>query len=213
MVRLPDAAGQLGNAEDMKNVKELRDIPVRVLRGLFSGVGQLLVAAERLRAETAQREQLTREKHDGPPSGLDGEPAGQPSQASAPAAAAASGQAAGRHRKPADARTAGRPGGRKAKAAGQRQFRSLDATNNVRVLTPDMPAESSSEGDQVPPASGGLPIPGYDGLSLASLRARLRSLDAAQVRALLDYERTTVDRADVVAMFERRIAKLETDAT
>src|SRR6266566_139730 len=35
MVRLPDAAGQLKNA------------PVKVLRGFFSGIGQLLLAAER----------------------------------------------------------------------------------------------------------------------------------------------------------------------
>ena len=42
-----------------------------------------------------------------------------------------------------------------------------------------------------------------------SLRARLRNLDPAQVRALLDYERAHADRADVVTMFERRIAKLE----
>jgi hypothetical protein len=53
-----------------------------------------------------------------------------------------------------------------------------------------------------------LPVPGYDSLSLPSLRARLRSLDAAQVGVLVEYERSHAGRADVVAMFERRIAKL-----
>ncbi|MGH3274970.1 MAG: hypothetical protein ACRDNZ_11710 [Streptosporangiaceae bacterium] len=53
-----------------------------------------------------------------------------------------------------------------------------------------------------------LPVPGYDGLSLPSLRARLRSLDAGQVQVLADYERSHAGRADVVTMFERRIAKL-----
>ena len=51
--------------------------------------------------------------------------------------------------------------------------------------------------------------PGYDQLSLASLRARLRVLDVTQVRTLLDYEKAHQNRADMVTMFERRIAKLE----
>jgi hypothetical protein len=53
-----------------------------------------------------------------------------------------------------------------------------------------------------------LPVPSYDSLSVPSLRARLRSLDAAQVGMLAEYERSHAGRADVVAMFERRIAKL-----
>ena len=58
-------------------------------------------------------------------------------------------------------------------------------------------------------AAAGLPVPSYDELSIASLRARLRALDAAQVRDLLDYERAHESRANVITMFERRIAKLE----
>ena len=52
-------------------------------------------------------------------------------------------------------------------------------------------------------------MPNYDDLSVASLRARLRNLDTAQVRALLDYEKANAGRAAVLTMFERRIAKLE----
>jgi len=55
-------------------------------------------------------------------------------------------------------------------------------------------------------------LPNYDELSIASLRARLRSLDVAQVRQLADYERAHAGRADVIAMFERRIVKLEAEA-
>jgi len=40
---LPDAAGQVRNA------------PVKALRALFAGIGQLLLAADRFRAEEAQR--------------------------------------------------------------------------------------------------------------------------------------------------------------
>jgi len=55
-----------------------------------------------------------------------------------------------------------------------------------------------------------LPIPGYDGLSLPSIRARLRTLNPAQLAQLLEYERANAARADVIGMFERRIARIET---
>ena len=54
------------------------------------------------------------------------------------------------------------------------------------------------------------PLPNYGELSIASLRARLRNLDIGQVRQLAEYEKGHAGRADVIAMFERRIAKLET---
>jgi hypothetical protein len=56
-----------------------------------------------------------------------------------------------------------------------------------------------------------LPVPNYDNLTVASLRARLRNLDPSQVRALLDYEKANAGRAAVLTMFENRIAKLEND--
>ena len=62
------------------------------------------------------------------------------------------------------------------------------------------------------PADSAPPLPNYDELSVASLRARLRNLDVAQVTQLADYERAHAARADVLSMFERRIAKLEAEA-
>ena len=56
------------------------------------------------------------------------------------------------------------------------------------------------------------PLPNYGQLSVASLRARLRNLDVAQVRRLAEYEQAHAARADVLAMFERRIAKLQAEA-
>ena len=67
-----------------------------------------------------------------------------------------------------------------------------------------------AEPARVAAAPDALPVPGYDQLSIASLRARLRVLDAAQLRTLLHYEHAHQGRADVITMFERRIAKLET---
>jgi hypothetical protein len=52
------------------------------------------------------------------------------------------------------------------------------------------------------------PIADYDSLSIASLRARLRGLGPDGVRALLDYERATAHRDDVIAMYERRLTRL-----
>jgi hypothetical protein len=57
-----------------------------------------------------------------------------------------------------------------------------------------------------------LPVPGYDALSLPSIRARLRGLDVAQLRVLCDHEKSGAKRVDVVTMLERRIAKLEAAA-
>jgi hypothetical protein len=54
-----------------------------------------------------------------------------------------------------------------------------------------------------------LPVPGYDQASIASVRARLRGLDADQVAALRNYERAHAARAEFLRMFENRIAKLE----
>jgi len=54
-----------------------------------------------------------------------------------------------------------------------------------------------------------LPLPGYDTLPVASIRARLRSLDVDQLQALLVHEHKIAGRPEVIAMIERRIQKLE----
>lgn len=57
-------------------------------------------------------------------------------------------------------------------------------------------------------AVANLPIAAYDEATLASVRARLRGLDAKQVGELRDYERAHAARADFLRMYENRIAKL-----
>jgi hypothetical protein len=100
------------------------------------------------------------------------------------------------------------------------RWRSLDQTGNVRLLlAPDsdddaMPCAPDSPNGAGPASSTGraaiaLPMPRYDELSLASIRARLRSLDAGQLRVLADYERRNAERPEVLGMLERRIGKLE----
>jgi len=54
-----------------------------------------------------------------------------------------------------------------------------------------------------------LPLPGYDTLSVASIRARLRGLDFDQLQALLLHEQKNAERPEIIAMIARRIEKLE----
>ena len=66
--------------------------------------------------------------------------------------------------------------------------------------------------ETVPAATGALPLANYDESSVASLRARLRNLSSEQLAQLIDYEKSHAARADVITMFERRIAKLAAEA-
>jgi hypothetical protein len=72
------------------------------------------------------------------------------------------------------------------------------------VAAPDVVA--APEG---PVSTDAAPLANYDALTVASLRARLRNLSIDQVRALMSYEQAHANRAEVIVMFERRVAKLE----
>jgi hypothetical protein len=75
------------------------------------------------------------------------------------------------------------------------------------TLTPAVPVPAAVA-EPPAPAGEALPVPNYDQLSVASLRARLRVLDATQVQVLLDYEKAHEGRPAVITMFERRLTKL-----
>jgi hypothetical protein len=109
------------------------------------------------------------------------------------------------------------------------RFRSLDQTGNVRLLPAQapppaqaappaqetVPAQAAPPAREAVPAREGmadLPLPNYDALSLASIRARLRGLDVTQLKVLLDYEAANAERPEFLGMFERRIEKLEAGA-
>jgi hypothetical protein len=91
-----------------------------------------------------------------------------------------------------------------------------DGTTPSAVPTAEPePAASPAPGTSTPDkastaaSAGAPPIPRYSELSVASLRARMRGLDAGQLSDLLSYERAHENRENVTGMFERRIAKLE----
>jgi hypothetical protein len=100
--------------------------------------------------------------------------------------------------------------GRLVMAADQFRSRAAAERANGQARRPGAPAGSApAAGRGVTEASApALPVPNYDELSLPSLRARLRYLDAGQLQILVQYERSHAGRAEIVTMFERRIAKL-----
>jgi len=182
--------------------------PTFGLRAVFAGIGRLLLLADR------------------PEAGLIG------------TGAAPGGSADPQHR--AAAMRPVRSGGGAA-AQPTSRWRSLDKTGNVRLLSaedlddefdddylqPELTGAELLGGDvldtelpdvELPEAESAevvalaLPLANYDELSLASIRARLRTLDVSQLRILTDHERRNAERPEVLGMLERRIEKLEAGA-
>jgi hypothetical protein len=97
-------------------------------------------------------------------------------------------------------------------------------TVTPETVTPETTAESAAAEPEAvvaetvtpetvtPETTAELPLANYDELSVASLRARLRNLSVAQLTQLIEYESGHAARTDVIAMFERRIAKVESEA-
>jgi hypothetical protein len=53
-----------------------------------------------------------------------------------------------------------------------------------------------------------LPLPDYDNLPVGSIESRIRTLDVAGLRTLLDHEKEHADRPLVVQILERRLDAL-----
>ena len=219
----------------------IREAPAVMLRAVFAGVGQLLLAADKVRARAAgpgwppdrtapkgqSRAQsrwhtlddtrggtvpLARER-----ANSHNHSAHHPAAARPDIAAAAPASTAPEATSAAAAPEAGTAAASAAPAA-------PEATTTATVAPEATVAPALAGQDQEisvratpasgEPAGGGAagdapPLPGYDELSLPSLRARLRTLDAATLRAMLAYEKAHARRDDVIAMFERRLTKID----
>jgi hypothetical protein len=191
--------------------ERIKEAPAQALRGVFAGIGQLLLYTDKLRNKTPASQQVPRAR------------APEPTEHVTPAAAA-------RVEPPAPSASASTASASTA-AAPPAADRDFDKTGNVRLLT----GTEAAAGDTAPAAEAAappaaeaaappaadasaapvadLPLANYDELSVASLRARLRNLDVPQLRELAGYERAHAGRADVITMFERRIAKLEAETS
>jgi hypothetical protein len=224
----------------------VKEAPAQALRGVFAGIGQLLLFTEKLRNKTPASQQVPRARIPQPsetapgaaPPLPDAAPrlpgAAPPLPGAAPLlrdaapplpdaapplpdAAPTAGYAAPPEPEPEP--TADMP----SRAARVTETRDFDKTGNVRLLTTEEAgvagpgpatgaAATASEAGIAVPDAPPPPLLNYDELSIASLRARLRGLDVTQLRQLVEYEKAHAARGDVVAMFERRIAKLEAGA-
>lgn len=198
--------------------ERVKEAPAQALRAVFSGIGQVLLVADRLKTRATEPDRAPA------PAGQDGAPRDETrwrsldetgnvrllSETAAPASPAATEPAAAAE--PADAAGPG-------SAADAGPPPAADAAPAEPVALAEQaaaagPAATPESAALAGPAAAGpaqpeLPVPNYDDLSVASLRARLRNLDPSQVRVLLEYEKDHAGRAAVLTMFERRIAKLE----
>jgi hypothetical protein len=204
----------------------IKEAPAVMLRAVFAGVGQLLLAADKVRARAAgtgwpydrtvpkgqARAQtrwhtldegrsgtvpLARERTNSHYAPVQHTPAGRPGSAASPGSAATEERAA--PAASAEPTALAEP----ADEAGH-------ATPAAARAEPAPSEPSSQTGPAVPgePGADAPPLDGYDDMSLPSLRGRLRGFDAATLRALLDYEKGHASRDDVISLFERRLAKI-----
>ena len=214
----------------------IKEAPAVMLRAVFAGVGQLLLAADKVRARAAG----TGWPHDrtAPKGGVAGSGLAK-GGAAGPELAARQARGQSRWHTLDDNRNQSVPLAREGTDALHHPAQRPAAANPVAggpgsatagpasaatAAPPPRPAPTAAEPVTLaepadPPAPAGPavqagltadapPLPGYDDMSLPSLRARLRVLDAATLRALLDYEKAHAHRDDVITLFERRLEKI-----
>ena len=184
--------------------ERVKEAPAQALRAVFSGIGQVLLVADRVKSRVAEPERA------------------QPAAAAAPRARSSSGAAApgsatrwrsldqtGNVRVLSEEDAAGTEPAEAEPAQAEPTQAEPAAAAPSLAAQPAAPPTAEPPVTETVPEPVALPVPNYDDLSVASLRARLRNLDQSQVRTLLDYEKAHAGRADVLTMFERRITKLE----
>lgn len=167
-------------------VPQVKEAPAQALRAMFAGIGQFLSITDKLRGKPAAS-----------PDPETVVPPAAPPQTPAPSAAAET---------------------MVPETAAPETVAAEAAGGHVRLLEPDeAPAAAVAAepapaavvvADPAPAPSSELPLANYDDLTIASLRARLRNLSADQLGQLIEYEKSHAGRADVITMFERRVAKL-----
>jgi outer membrane biosynthesis protein TonB len=215
--------------------ERLKEAPAQALRAVFSGVGQMLLVTERVRRRAMGDDQKTAVAQGAPAAAEAGpgvaeaaartvtaETAAPPAKPAGPEAGPGDGPQTAA--KPADRKTTpDKPRASKASSSTAKSGTAKASTGKASTAkaapakaapakaAPAKAAKAASAGAAATEPAGTPPIPHYSDLTVASLRARMRGLDAAQLRGLISYERAHEDRETVIAMFERRIAKLEAD--
>jgi len=207
--------------------ERVKEAPAQALRAMFAGIGQLLSVADKLRGKPAQAPATAETAAKAP------ETAAANGAAAAPEAVVTTETVT--VETPASETTApetiteaaapATPAAPKPKPKASKPKPptpdTVPPTGNVKLIPSEkaaaetVPAEPAAAAEpataEVAPAAE-LPLANYDSLTIASLRARLRNLSVAQLDQLIAYEKAHAARADVIAMFERRVAKLESES-
>ena len=167
-------------------VKErVKESPASALRAMFAGIGSMLFVKDKIRHKAGTENSAPETEATAP------ETAAAPETAVAPETVVAE-TSAGPEVTTAPETTAV-PEATPAPEA---------AAAPETVVTETVVAQTTAE------AAAALPLPNYDELTIASLRARLRTLTPEQLTVLIEYEKAHANREDVITMFERRITKL-----
>ena len=185
----------------------IKEAPVVMLRAVFAGIGQLLLTADKVRTRAA--EQVWTPDQPAGPAG----PGPSPSwPATATKTAPATKATATTRTAPTDKATATAKPAPAAKATTEPAAKATAKPAPApKPAARARPAAAAKAAPAAKPAPTAPPLPGYDDLSLPSLRARLRTLDATGIKAMLDYEKTHARRDEVISMLERRLAKITTE--
>jgi hypothetical protein len=91
----------------------------------------------------------------------------------------------------------------------------LEPVEDIReavFLSEEDATEVAEAADGATLARDELPLEDYDHMTLTALRSRIRSLDAAQLVQLREYEQAHANRLPVVKAFDTRLAKLAKDS-
>ena len=160
------------------------------------------VASEPITMEPAPAEPVTNEP--APAEALTSEPAPAEAVTSEPATAEAV------TTEPVAAEAAAAPKARPKRASKPKAAPKAKKAAEAPAEPATEPAAAVEAGTGAGDASGLVePLPGYSGLTVASLRARMRGKSAEQMGDLLAYEQATTARPEVIRMYENRLAKLQ----
>ena len=170
--------------------ERVKEAPAQALRTMFAGIGQLLSASDKLRGKSATDEAPAEAKAAAPETAT---PETATPETATPETATP---------ETATPETATPETATPETATPETATPETSGGGHVKLLPSDAATAAPAA------STGELPVPNYDDLTIASLRARLRNLSADQLAQLADYEKSHANREDVVQMFERRIAKL-----
>ena len=186
--------------------ERVKEVPAQALRAMFAGIGQLLSASDKIRGKSAT-DQAPAEAKTATPETATPETA-TPETATPETATPETATPETATPETATPETVAPETATPETATPETATPETSGGAHVKLVPGDAAPEAPEAPAAAAASTGELPVPNYDDLTIASLRARLRNLSADQLAQLVDYEKSHANRADVIQMFERRIAKL-----